>query len=497
MPKTFANILGVSDYTKKDKDTLKDSKGKPSKVLPILVKDWDNLGLAFGDLYLFNGKCYDEIDQLKIERLIYNFYESNGLISWFTINKSKEIQYAMKRYQRVVDLELDSEEKLMNLENGVFNMETFELYEHARKYQMSYTLDVNYDPLATACPIFDKFVQGMFATGGSWEEGYKYKKKEVENILRLCGYLIYPHNRVDEMFIMLGEGSNGKSILVDLVKEFFPKKYITSLSLATLSNPEGFGRESLLHSKLNISTEEKSGNIDSEELKRIISGDQISIQRKFQNGATEMIPKTKIALAVNNMPYFNDTTFGTIRRLRMFHFENRFLGQKKYDKAVNPEKYGIFKGVNDKWLMTELQKEKSAIFNKFIEGLRNLKNDEWQFLDTESSDAVLEDYKVSSDVLGTFVREHYEIGILNDFIPAIDIYGDFCEHYLENYGKRTTHSTASLGKKIKEQFRIDRLQRYVEGKRSYGYQLNKRDLGMEEVEAIVKKNNDELFKKND
>ena len=106
--------------------------------------------------------------------------------------------------------------------------------------------------------------------------------------------------------------------------------------------------------KLNICSEEKGGQIDSEELKRIISGDQVSIQRKYQNGASELIPKTKIVVAVNNMPYFNDTTFGTIRRLIMFHFRNRFVSEADYKNEEDPEKFRIFKRVDKFFLEKEL-----------------------------------------------------------------------------------------------------------------------------------------------
>lgn len=472
-------LLGVDDYSEVDKENIKATAGKPQEVLPYLVKKWENLGLAYGDLYLFNGKCYEPLDQVYIDRLIYNFYLKMELKSKFNLNRAKELIYSMKHYWEVRDLELDKEENLINLENGVFNLDTYELYPHSRDYQFSYTLDVSYDPTQTACPTFEKFIQGLFATGGTFEEGYDYDVNEVENILRMCGYLIYPRNRIDGMFILLGEGSNGKSVLIDVIKGFFPQKYVTSLSLGTISNPDSFGRESLMRSKINICSEEKGGQIDSEELKRIISGDQISIQRKFQNGASELTPRTKIAVAVNNMPYFNDTTFGTIRRLIMFHFRNRFLSETDYNNAYDPTKFRIFKRVDKYWLERELKKEKSAIFNQFLEGLKRLKKEDWEFVPTESSKSILEDYKIVSDVLGTWLRDNYEVGTTKDFVKSMDVYSEFCDFYLQNYGKRTTHSTASLGKRIKEQFRIDREQKYLDGGRAYGYVLRKRDPGME------------------
>ena len=115
MPKIYSNLLGVQDYTDQEEKTIRDSKGKPQKLMEYFVKTWENLGVAYGDLYIYNGTNFEPMSQLDIDRLIYNFYVDHSIQDYFNLNRAKEITYSLKHFSKVRDLDLDSYDNLINL----------------------------------------------------------------------------------------------------------------------------------------------------------------------------------------------------------------------------------------------------------------------------------------------------------------------------------------------------------------------------------------------
>lgn len=438
-----------------DNELIKATNGKPSRVFPFIIRDFSLFGYFDTDLYFYTGKHYEHFKDFEIERLIRKFYLENNLADKYNISKAREIRAMIKYDPQITKTDFDQYDNLVNLNNGIYNYDDKTLIPHSHEYKFTYCLNVNYDPNQKECPIFTKFLQGCFATSGNWEDGYIYDKDVYENIVRLCGYLLYPRNRIEGLFIFLGEGSNGKSVLMDTLRLFFPSKYITNLSLNAISNEEGFTREKMINSWINFCSEQKGGLINSEELKKVASGEGLSIQRKH-NTAIDIISRTKVVVNTNNMPYFNDTTYGILRRLFIFNFKNKFLKLQDFNKEKNPEKNNIFLQMDKDWLKEKIEKEKEAIFNLFLGGLERLRADHWAFKESQNMEDILNEYKEGSDVLAAWLHDHYEVGSSEDFIPTKVLYGRFKAWYEENFSKRCGYSSVSLSKKVREKFRLDK-----------------------------------------
>lgn len=453
---TLEETIGVVFEDDKNLKSVKATGGKPSRVFPFMVEDFSLFGYFGPDLYKYNGKFYQPFTDFDIDRFVRKFYLDHELSDKYNLAKLRELKGMIKLDPHIIQDEFDNYDDLVNLNSGIYNYDTKELIPHDHKYKFTYALDVDYRPNEDAgdCPIFKRFLQGCFAKKGTWESGFEYDEDAYENILRLCGYLLYPVNRKEGLFIFLGEGSNGKSVLMDTLQLFFPAKYVTRLSLNAISNGEGFTREGLIRSRVNFCSEAKGGQIDSEELKKVASGEGITIQRKF-NTAMEMISRCKVVVNANNAPYFNDTTHGILRRLFFFNFKNRFMPLKDYKLEDNPESRGIYKQLDKKWLEDEIKKEKTAIFKLFLDALDRFREDDWQFTKSQNMEEILEDYKEGADTLGTWLTEHYERGDeFYDFISVEEIYAKFRTWYDNNFSKKYGYSSIALAKKIKEKFRF-------------------------------------------
>ena len=453
------NILGVSFETPEDLKNIKATGGKPSRVFPYLIEDFSLFGWFDKDLYRYTGKCYEEFDDRMIKRMVRKFYLDHELADKWTVSKTRELVEMVKTDPNIVIADFDNYPNLTNLNNGVFNFDTKELVPHSPEYKFTYSLDINYDAKRTECPTFIRFLQGCFTDRGTWEDGYEYDEDAYENILRMCGYLLHPKSTMEGFFILLGDGSNGKSVLMDVLKMFFPSKYVTGLSLNTISNEDGFQREKLVQSKINFCSEQKGGRVNAEELKKVASGQEISVQRKFQT-AKDFVSHTKILVNCNNMPYFNDNTHAIIRRLYIWNFKNRFLTDQEWEETDHHEAKRFFKKAETEWLYTKLREEKEAIFNLFLAGLDRLKEDHWQFTKSQNMVDILNEYKEGADVLSTWIDEHYEAGDDFDFVSLPDIYNSFLNYYENNFAKKSTYSAISLSKKIKDRFRIEPVRSY-------------------------------------
>lgn len=503
MSEVLENILNIEIEPKNElAKALKATLGKPQRVFPFLVNDFSYFAYYGPDLYRYNGTHYEQITDLDIDRLTRKFYLDNGLDDKYTTSKARELKAMIKYDPRIVQEDFDNYPSLINLNNGIYDFDTKIVIPHSKDYKFTYRLNISYTPgdVKKDCPTFRRFLEGCFADSGDWDNGYVYDKDAYENIIRLCGYLLYPINRIEGLFIFIGEGSNGKSVLIDTLKLFFPAKYITYLSLNAISNEDGFMREKLIKSRINFCSEQRSGSINSEELKKVASGEGLTVQRKF-NQAMDFDSHTKVCVSSNTMPYFNDTTNGILRRLFIYNFKNRFVDKKVYDAEDNPVMRRVFLAKEKSWLENAIKEEREAIFELFLGGLERLKRDGWQFVKSQNMAEILDEYKTGSDVLGTWIKENYELGDDGDFYSVSDIYNEFRLYYENNYNKRCPYSAISVGKKIKDKFRFDKSTSFTareNGKiiRNTGYPIRKRtesiafqnlmDLGLDDKKETQK-----------
>ena len=258
------------------------------------------------------------------------------------------------------------------------------------------------------------------------------------------------------MFIFYGQGANGKSMIMEHVyKMFFTKENMSALSLNTLSSESSFARHKLMHSRINFATEQKAGLIESEELKKIISGETISVDRKNRDWI-DIEPNCKVLIAANRLPYFKDTTHGTDRRLHIFYFPNRFMHAKEYAQENDREERGIYLAENEDVMIANLKAEASAILNIFLVALQDLKKSGWYFPPTKNSQKIKQEYKEESDPVGSWLRETYERGPANldNIVTTRQMVLDYQDWNAFVHASSKPVSSTFMAKKAREVFGI-------------------------------------------
>lgn len=408
---------------------------------PAIIKVKDESGNWI--LYLFNGKHYSILNDEDLMALWHKFVMKYGIYDQWRGNRISEIIKSIHAYEGVKSLNPEDFGHYICLNNGVLDTRTRELLPHTPDIFVDSCLNIEYREENNGCPKFMQYLKEV--TNNDVEM--------ILNIQKLGGYLFEPMCKANRIFFFTGPGSSGKSTLLQIFQLFFVSEQITALSLDEMST-NSFNREALIKSRLNISGEQKRSYLDAEQMKQIAEGSRIQIQRKFRLPLT-FRPKCKVVLACNGLPKFNDTSEGTYRRLLIFNFPNQYKSPKEFEKITNPERYGIYK-LNPR-LFYELEKEKNAIFLWFLDGLEELKQNDFLFNESGQQSEILNEYRSDNDTIREFLVENYEI----DDSAELSVYTVF-QHYRRWYTDNVQEKGGmklrlnELGKRIIEVFNVAR-----------------------------------------
>lgn len=405
---------------------------------PAMVKCQTNF-------YEYNGRCYDLILKERLLEMFSDFCVKYGILSsWRIRNDVVQAIYSSSKVPRVE--KMNDYADLLCLSNGVININTRELKEHSRDFYFDSFVTVDYVSDDYDCPVFSSYLQDTFNSDSD----------TIDNVTMLGGYLLDTSCKAEKMFLFDGSGGNGKSILIDTYALFFGSSelhpQVTSISLADLSTDK-FKKYDLITSRFNQCSEEKKGYIDVEEIKKIISGNLINVRGIYKD-TINFHPKTKIVVAANGLPKFTDTSDGIYRRLVIVKFENQYRSPAVIAKIKFAAEKNIYPVDLD--LPEKISKEKSAIFNLFLDGLLKLRQRKYQFILGEKYDEAMSGFKRDSDSVYEFLNDNYVVD-MGSTMSVSEVYNNFRywhkSHVQDSYGMKMRSN--EMGRRIKEVFGID------------------------------------------
>jgi putative DNA primase/helicase len=234
---------------------------------------------------------------------------------------------------------------LLNVRNGVLDLQTGELLPHDRSYLMTHTLGAAYDPQAT-CPAFEDFMAR--ALPDERMRGY---------VQRALGYSLLGDADQRSMFMIFGPSGTGKSTLMETMRDLFGD-YGTTAPAGTFRSQRGDKAPSNdlhgLRGRRFVSTSEttESTAFDEDLLKRLTGRDKIQSRALYQEHQ-EWVPEFTLWLATNHAPRFNSDDDAIWRRSKLIPFNTVFLGEGQVPDMARtvlaPEADGILN-----WLLAGL-----------------------------------------------------------------------------------------------------------------------------------------------
>lgn len=218
--------------------------------------------------------------------------------------------------------------------------------------------------------------------------------KELINVIQeIMGYCLTAETRAEKAFFFYGSGSNGKSLLAKIITELVGKENVSAESLNGMSRQ--FGLQSIIDKIVNISSENElkdAKGINTENLKAIISGDNLTINIKYQ-APIDYVPICKLIFLVNSLPDTTDITHGYFRKIMIIPFNKKFEGDEK-----------------DVHLFEKIRKdEMPGILNWAIEGLKRLKSNDYKFTESSAINKLLKRYQEEQNPVIRFVEDMFVV----------------------------------------------------------------------------------------
>ena len=197
-----------------------------------------------------------------------------------------------------------------------------------------FTYFCNVEPTTKKSELFNNFIKDIMCRN---QEAVKY----LQSIL---GYSISGDMTAQSVFIMWGNGSNGKSVLLNLISEMMGDAYKPASKSIFLNIGKAHG-EDLLDIKdrriITYSETADSDNLNEEIIKMISGGDMITARGNYKSPISFKLI-SKLLLITNNKPKFNGNDFAMVRRIKFLPFQAKFvdvpLKKNEYKKNINLEK---------------------------------------------------------------------------------------------------------------------------------------------------------------
>lgn len=274
---------------------------------------------------------------------------------------------------------------------------------------LTYRLDYDYDSEAK-CDEWVKAVNQIFAND----------EKRIACFQEFCGYSLMTHCDFQKALILRdknGNGSNGKSTLLNVLKSVFGKETCTNLHPFELADK--FSVIHLKDSKVNICTDCDNDIRDAiTNLKSAIVGDEM--RGCFKNkDFIQFTPTAKFIFAVNGSFRVKDVDRAFERRLLLIDCPVQFIDSGEEDS------YHVKK---DRKMTAKLMAEKSGIFNWCMAGMKRLIENGGIFTETDEQSELSSTFATTTeaDSVKEFVNVMAGAGCLNGTEKSLpEIYADY------------------------------------------------------------------------
>lgn len=286
------------------------------------------------------------------------------------------------------------------LENGILDINIGILQDHSHDLFFPNKLSLRYDPEAD-CPKIKQFLSEIFYP------------EDIPVIQEFMGYCLYRNYPIAKSWIGVGDGANGKSTFLELVKTFLGKQNISSVSLQELSENR-FAKYDLYGKLANICADLSNKALSETGIfKMLTGGDVITAEQKFKS-RFQFVNYAKFLFSANRLPETKDDTDVFFRRWIITIFPNQF----KKENGKEPKQ-------KDK-LINELttQEDLSGLLIWALEGFKKLLAN-GDFTNSRSTEQLREEYSKKSSPIQAFVIECLEQSSY-DFIVKKELYAVYC-----------------------------------------------------------------------
>lgn len=312
----------------------------PKKLADHLMGMFTFKTIKGNGMYVYDNGFYRKEGERRVEEA------ASALLGEMSnshrVNETKSyIEYSTYMNQD----DINSDPNLICMRNGIYDINKRELLPFDPGVFFVQQVPVSFDPDAT-CPAIMDFITQIV------------NKDDVNVVQEIIGFCLFKAYPVQKAFMFIGEGANGKSTLLNLIRAFLGKKNVSSVSLQDFDGNRFaasalYGKLANLYNDVSDKALHQTGRF-----KMLTGDDQITAEHKFKDGF-QFVNYAKLLFSANKLPESRDDTDAFYRRWVFLNFPNKFEGDKVIPQAELLEK------------MTA-ETELSGLFNWAVEGLRRL-----------------------------------------------------------------------------------------------------------------------------
>ncbi|MGP8125340.1 MAG: phage/plasmid primase, P4 family [Nitrososphaerales archaeon] len=392
---TNNDLMQAADMVEKGLDPAgyKVSEGKPE----------EGAQRAISEFHLATLRDTEEI--LHYDKGVYRAGGESVVLEWLESSFdpcagkfAQEVLGHVKRRTYADRENFDAEPFILNLANGLLNIDTLDFRPHSEDFLSFVQLPVSYEPLAR-CPTVEKFLSEVMYP------------EDIPVFQEWAGYVLWREYPAQKALLFEGGGNNGKSTAIGVLKSLLGVKNISSRSLQELeynrfAKADLYGKLANLYADLSDSALKSVGTF-----KMLTGGDPTTAEYKFRNGFT-FTNYAKLIFSANKVPEVFEDTDAFFRRWTIISFPNSFEGSR-----ANTEL--------SKSLTTTA--ELSGFLNWAIEGLKRLRSNGWRFSNSKSTEDTRLDYIRRSSPMKAFLMD-CTFQDSKGSVGKQDLYKAFCEY---------------------------------------------------------------------
>lgn len=314
---------------------------------------WNDTMYARGQWYRYAAGVWLAKHDLEIDHEVWQLMELLEAQSQCRpTNTKKNSALARIRARLFIhEVQVDADDGMINLQNGVYSMQDGNIYPHEQKYYMTTQLPFLYDSNATA-PIWQMFLLSTFVKPNSIEPDHEL----IEFVQEAMGYSLTTSVKHHVTFWCIGEGSNGKGVLFHVLEQLAGPGAM-SLNVGLLKR-EQYQLAMLAGKRIALCSESSATQnlVEDALIKALVAGDTMNV-RMIRKEPFMLHPTCKLWWAMNSFPAVADSSNGFWRRVRMIPFNRQF---DENERILD--------------LKQRLDTELPGIFNWVMQGLKRLRD---------------------------------------------------------------------------------------------------------------------------
>ena len=322
--------------------------------------------------------------------------------------------------------DLNKQPWLLNTLSGTIDLRTGKLRPHDQSDRLTQLVPLYYDP-AAKCPIWERFLETV----------QRKNQRIIKYLQRLVGYSLTGDVSEQLLVFLYGQGNNGKSTFIEVLKNVLGKDYAMKASPELLLSREyethPTERMDLYEKRFVGCVETENGKCLNETFVKEATGGDTMRGHKMHRDGWEFETTHKIWMAGNYKPIIKGRDKGIWRRVKLINF------------SVDIPDADV-----DKHLKEKLVAEWPGILAWAVRGCLD-----WQTNGMQEPVSVREDtagYRREMDLVGQFIEARCDLG------PAYwtrtkDLFAAFKEDYP---GPEYTPTKFGLDMRYREGLRAER-----------------------------------------